>query len=145
MLRAGQVTQERTHAALRPWLSIALLCGAAITDLQLASETRGQLLDDLATLTFTPVDADEAERDYARLRARSLIADEVCQRSVWAPILTRARDAAMALIADGGASEDDQLSAHQLVVICRHLAHDINGRHSIAEYARPAAGERNAA
>lgn len=124
----GTMARAKATQHLRPWLAIACLCGADLPEL-----AEGLAERRVTNITYVPrgkrpVDVTDGE-------ARWLLADEICPRSVWAPILASARDAAFSVPL---AAEDQLNAAVALGQVARHLQHDRNGRHHIPPFSRMA-------
>lgn len=123
-VRNRAMLAEQAQAHLRPWLAIACLCGADFDELV-------EPIGDLRSKdTLGKWNISEAE-------ARWLVAEDICPRRRWAPLLEKARNLAFdRFIAD--ACEPNRASATALQRLALHLAYDINGCH-IAPYPGPAA------
>lgn len=84
-VNSGRITAPEADRALYPWLAIACLCGADLPELAalIAEEREGR------PIFGATVPVSDG-------RARRTIADNLCARPRWAPLLTRARDRAIA-------------------------------------------------
>lgn len=103
---AGQVDPGRATQALRPWAAIACLAGADLPE----------LTDGLAEPWFEtvfPSDEPPLQRALAAHAMRALLAEELCPRIRWAPLLAQARDRAL----DKAAAAE----AAALQALCRAL------------------------
>lgn len=99
-LRNRQVAPDAAERKLRPWAAIALLCGA----------------DPAAIHPELPeLQAERCTDPGCRLW---LLADDLCPRVRWMPLLAKARDRAIAA---------KRPEAGALIAICDHLRPDING------------------
>jgi hypothetical protein len=116
-VRSGQMDPRTATQHLRPWLAIACHCGADLPD----------LTDGIAELrTRQVVWGEPGEVTEGEARAR--LADDICPRAVWAPVLTKARDAAYT----GPLTTAEQnANAVALREIASHLQFDPSGRHDI--------------
>ena len=115
IVRYGGMTVAQAERHLRPWLAIACMAGANLPEI---AAKIGEL-DELAQTSKHPMNPGEL---------RWLAAEEICPRSIWAPVLARARDLAF----DRFLESDDQGTHHAAVALgalARHLQHDINGHH----------------
>ncbi|MDP3550636.1 MAG: hypothetical protein Q8R81_09585 [Novosphingobium sp.] len=124
--RGMSIAEATRH--LRPWLAIACLCGADLAEL-------AQLLEDRRAVVKSPGDrrhgaeGDISPVDQQEREARWIVAEDVCPREHWVPILAAARDDAFNRYL--AAADDAALTsaAAALQRICLHLAYDINGHH----------------
>ena len=128
-VNAGRWTRDHANDRLRPWLALALILNADLDALDLFSDTREAINDEIAWRRTRNADGTwYCTESQARLAA----ADCICPRSVWAPELERARNQACDKLREG----DD--SAHHLasglIAMCSVLHFDRNGRHHIAPY-----------
>lgn len=144
VVAARRMSQAEAEAHLRPWAAIATHCGA---DLPEAAALRANILRCL----HTPAGRHGAEGDIstgaptppqADGMTRWLVAEEICPRARWAPVLIAARDLAFDRLAMGA---DELAPAAALHRIALALAHDVNGRHPIPGYDPAAARARSAA
>ncbi|NBW12158.1 MAG: hypothetical protein EBR82_29425 [Caulobacteraceae bacterium] len=150
IVAARRMPLAEAEAHLRPWAAIATHCGA---DLPEAAELRADIMAEAEPAGWNPG------------AVRWLIAEELCPRARWAPVLTAARDLAFDRLHPAVAerSEAEPRNAHEsaeavataaaLHRIAMALAHDVNGQHPIPGYdaarrierARKAEPERKAA
>lgn len=152
MVHAGQMAADEAEDHLRPWLAIACLCGAAVPELDegLADLRSGQIVwpvpqeeRQTGRRGHAPGSRHGAEGDISgagapppqavctESEARGRLASELCHRSRWAPILTRARDRALLGPLD---TPEQCAAAVALADVARHLACDPNGRHHIPAF-----------
>lgn len=122
VVASGKMDARAATERLLPWLAIACLCGAELPELE-------PLLEGFVPLVGAI--PDQATR-------RSIIAEELCPRARWAPLLAASRDAAL----DAGVPEFEADRA--LVRLARALEHDPNRRHPIPPY-RPRMNENRSA
>lgn len=119
--RRMPAAQAQQH--LLPWLAIACLCGADLPE----------LVDSIGDWR---VKSTLGIWNMTEMEARWLVGEDICPRRAWAPLLTRARNAAFdRFLADG--CEPNRAAAVALQRIALHLAHDLNGIH-IPPYPGPA-------
>lgn len=132
LVRSGRMDPATATRHLRPWLAIACRCGADLPDL-------AEGLSDRRTVQIAWFPGDRRHggaadispvdrREVTENEARALLADEICPRSHWAPVLAKARDEALL---GPLATEDQRANARALSAIARHLAFDPNGRHPV--------------
>lgn len=115
---------EQAQRHLRPWLAIACVCGADFDELV-------EPIGDLRSKDTL------GQWNISETEARWLVAEDICQRRQWAPLLEKTRNVAFdRFLAD--ACEPNRASAVALQRLALHLAYDINGCH-IAPYPGPAA------
>ena len=160
--RAREVVRNRgmgvatAEAHLRPWLAIACLCGADLPEL---ADLRRQLTRELQEIGLHPANrdtpagrhgcaadistggGDSAAGGRHDSAARWLLAEEICPRARWVPLLAEARDLAFdRLHLDGSpAAVASAAALHRIAIALRH---DVNGCH-VPDYAPRA--ERKAA
>lgn len=122
-VRTGQFDRTAANQALAPWLAIACLAGADLP----------QLIEPIAE--YRAKDADGADIVSER-QARALVAANICHRAKWAPILAKARDAAL----DGRHDTEEQIAdARALTALANHFAADPAGKHHLPPYRGPVA------
>ena len=121
-VRTGRMDIATATGHLRPWLAIACLCGAELPELD-------EGLADIRTMQIVwPPERAGQSPDISEGEARARLADDICPRERWAPLLAKARDAAYA----GPLATPEQIrSAIALRDIANHLAFDPNGRHPV--------------
>jgi len=89
-LASGEVTAARAETEMRAWAAIAVLCGADVLAAELAEYRR----------TIVHYAGAGSPAVYGHLlpeaEARCDLARDLCGPNTWGPILTRARDAAIA-------------------------------------------------
>jgi hypothetical protein len=124
VVRNTGMTRHEAERHLRPWLAIACMVGAALPELD----------DLLADLRRTNGSGPHAMSDGA---IRWLAAEEICPRATWAPILTRARNAAYGRWLREDTDVNLALAAG-LQRIALALQHDVNGHHIPFYSASPA-------
>lgn len=117
LVRTGRMDPRTATDHLRPWLAIACHCGADLPDLE----------EGIANLREVNLIWGEAQ-DVTEAEARARLADEICLRSRWAPVLAKARDDALT---GPHATPDQCANALALREIASHLGHDPNGRHHV--------------
>ena len=123
--RGMSIAQAERH--LRPWMAIACITGASLPEID-------QVLADIAEISTAsghPLSPGEQ---------RWLAAEEICPRTTWAPILTKARDKAFD---DFLASDAEPAFAMAIALqrMCLSLQHDVNGNH-IPPWRQPADREQ---
>jgi hypothetical protein len=119
IVRNGGMLAGQAERHLRPWLAIACICGADLPELQGLIEAR----------------RIGHEAIIGPGHARWLVAEDICPRREWAPLLGGARDLAFdRFVADQ--NPDRQRVAADLQRLCLALQRDANGHH-IPHY-RPA-------
>jgi hypothetical protein len=123
---AGRIKEEEVQRHTRPWAAIALLAGA----------DAGAIHPDLPELL--------AQRFNTPGGARWLLADDLCPRRHWLPLLAKARDKAMATVNDPASPAERKDAAHRTLALAAHLSFDINGLHLPPYVAPDAAAERKA-
>ena len=114
-VRTGRMDPRTATQHLRPWLAIACRIGADLPELE-------EGLANLRTVQLVwPTNG--AAPDVTDAEARARLADEICPRSRWAPILAAARDRAL-----GGplATPEQCRDAIALRDIAAHFACDPN-------------------
>ena len=79
---AGELTRAMAEDRLRPWLAIACRAGADLPELE----------DPLADLRQKDPAGNWLCSDA---EARAVLADQICPRASWAPLLAKARDHAL--------------------------------------------------
>ena len=142
VVRRGGMARAQAEAHLRPWAAIATLCGADLPELAdlkqdilmcLHQGPRHDAEGGISGAAPTPPQADGKDSGMTHPGViRWLLAEEVCPRRRWAPLLTAARDAAMdRLHLDD--SPEAVASAAALHRIAVALAADVNG-HVIPPY-----------
>jgi len=131
-----RMTKAQAEAHLRPWLAIACTLGADLPELadllqhRLGTPISGEAPAgrhggeaDISTGAPTPPQADGINA-----MTRWLVANDICPRERWAPILAAARDNAMDRLHLDSSEEAIGIAA-ALLRITLALAHDINGHH----------------
>lgn len=113
MVGRGGMTRAQASAHLAPWLAIACLCGADLPELA------DRLADYRQDTRFPISDAE----------ARWLVAEDICPRARWVPLLAAARDGAVDRAAAALDDTAARAAAAALQRIAIHLAHDPNGHH----------------
>ena len=130
LVSAGTMTIGQVNAYLRPWAAIACLVGGHHPEID-------RCLADLAQ------EIAEARHTASPGQLRAWLADEICPRPRWVPILAAARDAAF----DHWSANDDDASltaSRNLQRLCLALQHDVNGHH-IPHYTPPDSRQQVAA
>jgi hypothetical protein len=118
LVRSGLMDARRATDHLRPWLAIACLVGADLPELE----------DGLCGRRVVQIWPNDARKDVTEAEARGLLADEICPRRLWAPVLAKARDDAL----HGPLETPEQCAAAvALADLARHLRFDPNGRHDV--------------
>lgn len=117
--RGMSVGQANRHLA--PWLAIACRCGADLPELTLLLADRR--IDVGVAL------ASEEQRPLREAEARWLVADDICPRPQWVPILAAARDDAFARYLAAPQDASLTTAAASLQRIALHLRWDSNGCH----------------
>lgn len=125
------ISRAAAEDKLRPWLAIACLAGADLPEL---AEPLAQLR------TSGPAGEDI----FSDAQARALVADHICPRARWAPMLGRARDEALRAadrFTPAGAArstpgleaerEAALTAARDLMRLAAAFAADPNGRHHV--------------
>ena len=125
------ISRAAAEDKLRPWLAIACLAGADLPE----------LAEPLAQLRETGTDGAAI---FSDAQARAVIADQICARARWAPMLGRARDEAQRAadrFTPAGAArrtpaqEDERqaalTAARDLMALAAAFAADPNGRHHV--------------
>lgn len=129
LVTTGGMTAPLANGHLRPWAAIACLVGSNHPEIERA----------LADLTS---EMTEARHTASPGQLRAMLAEEICPRPRWVPILAAARDAAF----DHWAANGDAASleaSRNLQRLCLALQHDVNGHH-IPHYT-PAASRQQVA
>lgn len=120
-IAAGQLERPQAERLLRPWAAIACRLGADFAELE-------------------PLLAARRDPDERVSMTRACLADDICPRSVWAPALAAARDAAVdrSEAAAGNAAHKDLVErARALVRLADHFGRDPNRDHPVYPYLRP--------
>lgn len=117
VVAARQMTQQQAEAHLSPWAAIATHCGA---DLPETAELRADIVRSI-----------EADSNPGIIRW--LLAEEICPRARWAPVLIAARDLAFDRL-HIDESADAIASAAAAHRIATALAYDVNGNYPIPPY-----------
>ena len=116
MVRHGRIGAQQAEAQMLPWLAIACRCGAQLAELD----------EPLAELRVTRIYRGRGLPPEAGSRsdaqARAILADQICPRERWAPLLARARDAAVIAAETDPARRDD---ARRLYDLAQALAPEI--------------------
>ena len=131
---ARKMTAPDAEARLLPWLALACLAGANLPELD----------EELAQLRVTGTDGQPI---FSLAEARAVLADRLCPRARWAPLLGKARDEALrhadTFTPAGAARRSPQFeaereaalaAARQLMLLAGHFAADPNGRHPVPPY-----------
>ena len=126
MIRGGKMTRAEADRRLAPWAAIACLAGADLPEL--AEPLAERVTRDVA--------------DYWQVteaQARAELAPAICPRARWAPLLAKARDAAIRTadqIAGSARARPDEYPAARdqafaLIALADALRLDPNGRHDV--------------
>ena len=132
LVRSGRMDPRTATDHLRPWLAIACRLGADLPE----------LAEGLAGTRVVQIWPAEGARSFTDIEARALLADDICARRIWAPVLARARDHASAGPQD---TPEQREAANALAAMARHLRFDPNGRHDVPPPGLTAHDERRAA
>jgi len=132
MVQGRKIGAGEASERLRPWLAIACLAWAELPELD----------EQLAELKVRDVDGTWR---FSESEARALIADRLCPRARWVPLLAQARDAALRNAEAVCTSKRSQphereaalAPARALRDLARALAWDPAGRHPIPPCAEP--------
>lgn len=136
--RGMLAAQAERH--LRPWLAIACLCGADLPELAaLLADRRAQIAPDVVSGAASSGGGASPQQMAA---ARWLVADDICPRPAWVPVLAAARDQAFTRFLANGQDTALAANAAALQRLCLHLAYDPNG---CPVPAFPAVAERSVA
>jgi len=131
---ARKMPRAEAESRLLPWLAIACLAGADLPELE----------EPLAELRVTGTDGEPI---FSDAQARALVADRICPRARWAPLLGKARDEALRhadTFTPAGAarrtpSQEAErqaalTAARELMALADAFIGDPNGRHPIPPY-----------
>ncbi len=118
--RGMSIAEAERH--LRPWLAIACIAGASLPEID-------ELIADLEDMSRA------SKHSMSPGAIRWLAAEEICPRSTWAPLLTKARNQAFDRFLEADA-EPARSTAVSLQKVCLALQHDVNG-HRIPAYRHP--------
>lgn len=117
--RGMSIAQANRHLA--PWLAIACRCGADLPELAVLLADRR--IDVGVAL------ASEEQRPLREAEARWLVADDICPRPQWVPILAAARDDAFRRYLADSTNAALTSAAASLQRMALHLRWDPNGCH----------------
>lgn len=129
VVRNRGMSRGQAEQHLRPWLAIAVLCGA---DLQDVADLVADRREDVGL-----AEAAEEQRPLREAEARWLVAEEICPRPRWVPILAAARDDAFNRYLADSQNPALTTAAATLQRIALHLRYDVNGCH-VPPYRAPA-------
>lgn len=120
LVRQGSADPRSATRDLAPWLAIACLCGADLPELE----------SELSGVNVVPIWSN-APVAFSKAQDRGLLADRLCPRSRWAPILAAARDRALM----GPLETPEQCrNARALDDVARALAFDPNGKWPVPHF-----------
>lgn len=126
LVRNGGMLRGEADRRLAPWLAIACLAGADLPELEEPlADLREKDPDDVWT--------------FSDAQARALLASDICPRARWAPLLAKARDAALRraeAVAHTQHPDRDTLmaTARALRGLADGLSHDPSGRMDVPAF-----------
>jgi hypothetical protein len=116
-VRSGTMDVATATAHLRPWLAIACLCGCDLPELDEG------LAAHRTKVIVWPYSRSGEQAEVTESEARALLAQDICARPRWEPILRAARDKACNPFADPTAlpANTDADRAISLVTLAMHF------------------------
>lgn len=119
LVAANRLGIQAATDKLKPWAAIACLCGSDLPELN-----EGIAGHRTRYITWGTDALDDIGEDAARAQ----LAEEICPRAQWAPVLEHARDYAPRR------TEEEQLAADDLILIARHLEWDPCARRNLRPF-----------